>query len=91
MIYVWQLVLDPTRKLSYLDAAWEPEWVEAGKNRMKEIVSCLLFFFGWFLYQYLNKFLKYRAKYVPTDPTKSSQQEKSSKTSMLQFYTLSVV
>ena len=50
MIYVWQLVLDPTRKLSYLDAAWEPEWVEAGKNRMKEIVSCLLFFFGWFRY-----------------------------------------
>jgi hypothetical protein len=36
-------VLDPTRKVSYLDAAWEPEWVEMGKNRMKEIVSIPLF------------------------------------------------
>lgn len=43
LIYLSQLVLDPTRKVSYLDAAWESEWVEAGKNRMKEIVSRLLF------------------------------------------------
>ena len=47
VVNVWQLVLYPTRKLSYLDAAWEPEWVEAGKDRMKEIVSCLLFFNGF--------------------------------------------
>ena len=42
-VYV-SLVLDPTRKLSYLDAAWESEWVEAGKDHMKEIVSSLFFF-----------------------------------------------
>jgi hypothetical protein len=36
-------VLDPTQKLSYLDAAWEPEWVEMGTERMKEIVSILSF------------------------------------------------
>ena len=46
-VYV-TLVLDPTRKPSYLDAAWESEWVEAGKDRimMKEMVSSLFFFSG---------------------------------------------
>jgi hypothetical protein len=46
VIYVWQLVLDPTRKLTYLDAAWESAWVEAGKKRMKEIVSRLFKLFS---------------------------------------------
>ena len=32
-------VLDPTWKLSYLKAAWDPEWVKAGKECMREIVS----------------------------------------------------
>jgi hypothetical protein len=32
------LVLDPTRKCTYLDVAWDEEWVEAAKDRMKDIV-----------------------------------------------------
>ena len=82
IIYVCHLGLDPTRKLSYLDAAWESEWVEAGKDRMKEIVS---FFSSVVPLLILEKFLKYRAKYVSTSPAKSSQLEKSSKSSMPTF------
>ena len=37
------LVLDPTRKLSYLNAAWESEWVETGMERMRGIVSLFIF------------------------------------------------
>ena len=33
------LVLDPTQKLSYLNAAWESEWVETEMECMKGIVS----------------------------------------------------
>jgi hypothetical protein len=33
------LVLDPTRKYTYLDVAWDEEWVIAAKNRMQDIVS----------------------------------------------------
>ncbi len=32
-------VLDPTRKLDYLNAAWEEEYIEAGMDKMKKIVS----------------------------------------------------
>ena len=32
-------VLDPTCKLSYLKAAWDPKWIKAGKIQMQEIVS----------------------------------------------------
>ena len=32
------IVLDPTRKLTYLNAAWEGEWVEKGMERMRKIV-----------------------------------------------------
>lgn len=40
-----RLVLDPTRKLSYLNVAWESEWVETGMERMKGIVSPMSVYF----------------------------------------------
>ena len=33
------IVLDPTRKLEYLNAAWEEEYIESGMDKMKKIVS----------------------------------------------------
>ena len=36
-------VLDPTRKLSYVKIAWDPEFVEAGMRHMKKIVCHFIF------------------------------------------------
>jgi len=38
------LVLDPTRKLDYLDAAWDQEYIDKAMNQMKKIVAPLLLF-----------------------------------------------
>jgi hypothetical protein len=32
-------VLDPTQKLTYLEVAWDDEWVSKAMARMKTIVS----------------------------------------------------
>ena len=39
-------VLDPTQKLSYLNVAWEPEWVEMGMECIKGTVSPFIPFLG---------------------------------------------
>ncbi|KAM6502733.1 hypothetical protein JOM56_002710 [Amanita muscaria] len=36
-MYFISHVLDPTRKRRYLDAAWEPEWIERGMKRLRAI------------------------------------------------------
>ena len=34
-------VLDSTWKLSYLEAVWESDWIDAGREHIKKIVSLL--------------------------------------------------
>jgi hypothetical protein len=36
-------VLDPVQKLTYLEVAWEDEWVAKAMARMKTIVSCFTY------------------------------------------------
>ena len=41
LLSMFYLVLDPTRKTTYVDAAWDVNWVEAYMDRLRNIV-CLL-------------------------------------------------
>jgi hypothetical protein len=37
-LILFVLVLDPTRKLSYVKVAWEAEWVNRNMDRLRKIV-----------------------------------------------------
>lgn len=36
---MFYLVLDPTRKTTYVDVAWDADWIEDYMNRLRDIVG----------------------------------------------------
>ena len=39
---MFYLVLDPTRKTTYVDVAWDADWIEDYMNRLRDIVGLLI-------------------------------------------------
>jgi hypothetical protein len=62
------LVLNPRRKLTYVEAAWEPERIESNMLCLRKIVSLIhVFFFGTQCNTFFYKYLKYHGAYYASE------------------------